>query len=484
MQPPTPRTRWTLAIVSLALFMVVLDNLIVTVALPSIQRDLGATLQQLEWTVNAYTLAFAVTLIPGAAIGDRFGRKATFLAGLALFTASSAAAALAPGASELVAARALQGIGGAIVAPLTLTLLAEAFPPERRGAALGIWSGISGLGIALGPLVGGAVVDGLSWQWIFWINVPLGIALLPLAAGFLRESHGEATRLDLPGVGLVTTGLFALVFGLVRGQGEGWTSPLIVGSLAAGAVLLTLFVAHERRTAHPMMPLDLFAKRAFAVTNGVSFFMYFGTFGAIFLITQFVQQVMGYAPFDAGVRMLVWTGATAITSPIAGVLAERRGPRTLMALGLALQAGALAWLAMASGVDSTNSQLWPPFAIAGVGMGLVFAPSASALLSVVAPHPAGQASGTNNAIREVGGVFGVAVMSTIFAGSGGFTSPQAFVDGFHPALWVGAAVVGVGALVALLLPRGREAVVTDDATEATEAVPQLAPQTAPAAAAA
>ena len=466
MQPPKPRTRWTLAIVSLALFMVVLDNLIVTVALPSIQRDLGATLQQLEWTVNAYTLAFAVTLIPGAAIGDRFGRKRTFLAGLALFTASSAAAALAPGASELVAARALQGIGGAIVAPLTLTLLAEAFPPERRGAALGIWSGISGLGIALGPLVGGAVVSGLSWQWIFWINVPLGVALLPLAAVFLRESHGEATRLDLPGVGLVTTGLFALVFGLVRGQAEGWSSPLIVGSLSAGAVLLALFVAHERRTEAPMVPLDLFAKRAFAVTNGVSFFMYFGTFGSIFLITQFVQQVMGYAPFDAGVRMLVWTGATAITSPIAGILAERRGPRTLMALGLALQAAALAWLAMASGVDSTNSELAAPFAIAGVGMGLVFAPSASALLSVVAPHRAGQASGTNNAIREVGGVFGVAVMSTIFSGAGGFTSPQAFVDGFHPALWVGAAVVGVGAAVALLLPAGREEAVAADPVEA------------------
>ena len=466
MQPPKPRTRWTLAIVSLALFMVVLDNLIVTVALPSIQEDLGATLQQLEWTVNAYTLAFAVTLIPGAAIGDRFGRKRTFLAGLALFTASSAAAALAPGASELVAARALQGIGGAIVAPLTLTLLAEAFPPERRGAALGIWSGISGLGIALGPLVGGAVVSGLSWQWIFWINVPLGVALLPLAAVFLRESRGEATRLDLPGVGLVTTGLFALVFGLVRGQADGWTSPLIVGSLSAGAVLLALFVAHERRTEAPMVPLDLFAKRAFAVTNAVSFFMYFGTFGSIFLITQFVQQVMGYAPFDAGVRMLVWTGATAITSPIAGILAERRGPRTLMALGLTLQAAALAWLAMASGVDSTNSELAAPFAIAGIGMGLVFAPSASALLSVVAPHRAGQASGTNNAIREVGGVFGVAVMSTIFSGAGGFTSPQAFVDGFHPALWVGAAVVGVGAAVALLLPAGREEAVTADTVEA------------------
>jgi EmrB/QacA subfamily drug resistance transporter len=468
-----PRTRWTLAIVSLALFMVVLDNLIVTVALPSIRTDLGASLQQLEWTVNAYTLAFAVTLIPGAAIGDRFGRKRTFLAGLALFTASSAAAALAPGAAELVAARAAQGIGGAIVAPLTLTLLAEAFPADKRGAALGIWSGISGLGIALGPLVGGAVVDGLSWQWIFWINVPLGLALLPLAAGFLRESRGAATRLDLPGVALVSTGLFALVYGLVRGQGDGWTSPVIVASLTAGALLLAVFVAHERRAAEPMLPVDLFRKRAFAVTNAVSFFMYFGTFGSIFLITQFVQQVMGYAPFDAGVRMLVWTGATAITSPIAGILAERRGPRALMALGLALQGVALAWLASAVGVDSTNSQLAIPFAVAGVGMGLVFAPSASALLSVVAPQRAGQASGANNAIREVGGVFGVAVMSTIFSGAGGFTSPQAFVDGFAPALWVGAAVVGAGALVALLLPRRSSA--AEPAVEAAPAAAQPAP---------
>jgi EmrB/QacA subfamily drug resistance transporter len=461
------KTIWTFAISSIALFMVTLDNLVVTTALPVIRNDLGAGITDLEWTVNAYTLTFAVLLLTGAALGDRFGRRRLFAIGLGIFTVASAAAALTPSAEALIAARAAQGIGGAIVAPLTLTLLAEAFPPNRRGAALGIWSGISGLGVALGPLVGGAVVDGLSWQWIFWINVPLGLALLPLAAGFLRESRGPATRLDLPGVALVSTGLFGLVYGLVRGQGDGWTSPVIVASLAAGVLLLAAFVAHERRTAEPMLPLDLFRKRAFAVTNGISFFMYFGTFGSIFLITQFVQQVMGYAPFDAGVRMLVWTGATAITSPIAGILAERRGPRALMALGLALQGVALAWLASAVGVDSTNSQLWLPFAIAGVGMGLVFAPSASALLSVVAPQRAGQASGTNNAIREVGGVFGVAVMSTIFAGAGGFTSPQAFVDGFVPALWVGAAVVGFGALVALLLPaRTATEAATEPAIEA------------------
>jgi EmrB/QacA subfamily drug resistance transporter len=448
-----PRPRLTLAVVSLALFMVVLDNLIVTVALPSIREDLGATLESLEWTINAYTLAFAVMLIPGAALGDRFGRRRVFLLGLGLFTAASAAAALAPDTGSLIAARAIQGVGGAIVSPLTLTLLADAFPAQRRGAALGIWSGISGTGVALGPLVGGAVVEGISWHWIFWINVPIGLALLPAAAAVLRESHGPVRRMDLPGLGLVATGLFALVFGLVRGQGEGWTSPLIVGALALGAVLLAGFVAWELRAEAPMVPMGLFRRRTYAVTNAVSFFMYFGTFGAIFLLTQLVQEVMGFSPLQAGVRMLVWTGATTITAPIAGVLAERYGPRMFMAAGLALQAGALAWIAAVTGPATGFASLVVPFGMAGVGMALVFAPSASALLSVVTPAQAGQASGTNNAIREVGGVFGVAVLSTIFSGAGGFGSAQSFLDGFTPAVWVGAAVVATGALTALALPR-------------------------------
>jgi EmrB/QacA subfamily drug resistance transporter len=447
------RPRLTLAVVSLALFMVVLDNLIVTVALPSIREDLGATLESLEWTINAYTLAFAVMLIPGAALGDRFGRRRVFLLGLGLFTAASAAAGLAPDTGSLIAARAIQGVGGAIVSPLTLTLLADAFPAERRGAALGIWSGISGMGVALGPLVGGAVVEGISWHWIFWINVPIGLALLPAAAAVLRESRGAAPRMDLPGLGLVGTGLFALVFGLVRGQGEGWTSPLIVAALALGAVLLAGFVAWELRAEAPMVPMRLFRRRTYAVTNAVSFFMYFGTFGAIFLLTQLVQEVMGFSPLQAGVRMLVWTGATTVTAPVAGVLAERYGPRAFMAAGLALQAGALAWIAAVTGPATAFASLVVPFAMAGVGMALVFAPSASALLSVVTPAQAGQASGTNNAIREVGGVFGVAVVSTIFSGAGSFGSAQAFVDGFTPAVWVGAAVVATGALTALALPR-------------------------------
>jgi EmrB/QacA subfamily drug resistance transporter len=459
------RTGATLAIVSLALFMVVLDNLIVTVALPAIRADLGATLQSLEWTINAYTLAFAVTLIPGAALGDRFGRKRLFLAGLTLFTLSSAAAALAPDTAALVAARALQGVGGAIVAPLTLTLLADAFPENRRGAALGIWSGISGTGIALGPLVGGAVVEGISWHWIFWINVPIGLVLIPVAAMLLRESHGPSNRIDLPGVTLAAGGLFALVFGLVRGQGEGWTNPIIVAALAAGVALLGAFVAWELRAKDPMVPMHLFRNRTFAATNGVSFFMYFGTFGSIFLLTQVLQNIMGYSPFQAGVRMLFWTGASMVVAPIAGILSERYGSRNFMAAGLALQATALAWFAATASTTETFGQVLPAFVMAGTGMALVFAPSASALLSVVSPAQAGKASGTNNAIREVGGVFGVAVLSTIFSESGSLSSAKAFVDGVVPSLWVGAAVVALGALVALLLPRGKAAPAIDPALQ-------------------
>jgi len=459
----SPRTGATLAIVSLALFMVVLDNLIVTVALPAIRADLGATLQSLEWTINAYTLAFAVTLIPGAALGDRFGRKRLFLTGLSLFTLASAAAALAPDTGALVAARAIQGIGGAIVAPLTLTLLADAFPARKRGAALGIWSAISGTGVALGPLVGGAVVESISWHWIFWINVPIGLALVPVAALLLRESHGPSNRIDLPGVTLAAAGLFALVFGLVRGQGEGWTNPLIVAALAGGVALLGAFVAWELRAEAPMVPMHLFRNRTFTITNGVSFFMYFGTFGSIFLLTQVLQNIMGYSPFQAGLRMLFWTGASMIVAPIAGVLAERIGSRSFMAAGLALQATALGWFAATTSTTVTFGQELPAFVMAGAGMALVFAPSASALLSVVSPAQAGKASGTNNAIREVGGVFGVAVLSTIFSQSGSLSSAQAFVDGVVPALWVGASVVALGALVALLLPRGRAAQIAEPA---------------------
>jgi EmrB/QacA subfamily drug resistance transporter len=445
-------SRWTLGIVSVALFMAVLDNLVVSVALPTIHRELGASIQSLEWTVNAYVLSYAMLLLTGAALGDRFGRKRMFVVGLAIFTAASAGAALAPNTDLLVAARAVQGAGAAIVTPLTLTLLAAAFPPERRGMAIGVWSGISGIAVAIGPLIGGAVVQGISWHWIFWINVPLGIVLIPLAARRLTESRGPYGTLDLPGLGLASAGAFGLVFGLVRAQSLGWTSTTVLTSLIVGVVLLGGFVVRERHTSEPMLPMSFFAKRSFAVANVASLSMYFGMFGSIFFLSQFMQNALGYTPLEAGLKLLVWTGATMIVAPFAGVFSGRFGSRPFMFAGLSLQAGGLALFAT---VVSTHVPYWHlilPSAMAGAGMALVFAPAANAVLASVRTEQAGQASGANNAIREVGGVLGVAVLSSIFTGAGGYASPQTFINGLIPALWVGAAVLAAGAFVVLVLP--------------------------------
>jgi EmrB/QacA subfamily drug resistance transporter len=441
-----------LAIVSVALFMVVLDNLVVSVALPTIHRDLGASIQALEWTVNAYVLAYAVLLLTGAALGDRFGRKRMFISGLAVFTAASAAAALAPSTDLLIAARAIQGTGAAMVTPLTLTLLAEAFPAERRGMAIGVWSGISGIAVALGPLVGGAVVQGISWHWIFWINVPIGILLGPLALRQLSESHGPNKNLDIAGLLLGSSGAFGIVFGLVRAQSLGWTAGEVLVSLLAGALLLGAFVMWERRASEPLLPMSFFAKRSFAVTNVASLSMYFGMFGSIFFLSQYMQDVLGNTPLQAGLKLLVWTGATMLVAPFAGVFSERFGSRSFMFAGLALQAAALAWLASEISTHLSYGSMLIPFVMAGAGMALVFAPSANAILSSVRVDQAGQASGANNAIREVGGVLGVSVLATVFTGAGSYASPQAFVNGLIPATWVGVAVLSAGALTVLALP--------------------------------
>jgi EmrB/QacA subfamily drug resistance transporter len=444
---------WTLGIVSLGLFMVVLDNLVVNVALPSIHRDLGASIQALEWTVNAYTLAYTVLLLTGAALGDRFGRKRMFIAGIALFTLASAGSALAPSADALIAARAVQGVGAAIATPLTLTLLAAAFPPDRRGMAIGVWSGISGIAVALGPLVGGAMTQLASWHWVFWINVPVGLALVPLAAIRLDESYGPAkSRLDLSGLLYGSLGLFGIVFGLVRSQSLGWGSTEVVVSLAAGAALVVAFVINELRSESPMLPMEFFAKRGFAVTNVVSLAMYFGMFGSIFFLSQFFQNVLGNSPLQAGIKLLVWTGATMVVAPLAGIFSERFGARWFMVAGLTLQAIALGWLASVANVHSSYVSLIGPFILAGAGMALVFAPSANAVLASVRSDQAGQASGATNTIRELGGVLGIAVLSTVFTSQGGYGSPQAFVHGMTPALWVATAVLGVGALTALVFP--------------------------------
>ncbi len=377
-----------------------------------------------------------------------------FIVGLSIFTLASAAAALAPSMDALIAARAVQGIGGAIVTPLTLTILSRAFPAERRGVALGAWSGIAGLAVAAGPLVGGAVVDGIAWQWIFWLNVPIGLAVLPVTR-LLDESHGPDRALDLPGLALASGGLFGLVWGLVHGNGDGWGSPQIVFALAAGVALLAAFVAWEARSAQPMLPLRFFRDRAFAAANGASLAMYFGMFGSVFLLSQFFQTAQGYSPFEAGLRVLPWTAMPMLVAPIAGALSDRIGGRPFLAGGLALQAIGLGWIAAVSSADVPYSSLIGPFILSGIGMGMFFAPVANIVLTSVGVRDEGKASGASNAIREVGGVFGVAVLASIFARTGGYETPAVFNDGLVAATWVGAAVVAAGAVVALGVPGKR-----------------------------
>jgi EmrB/QacA subfamily drug resistance transporter len=446
---------WTFMVTAIALLMVTLDNLVVTTALPVIRAELGATIEQLEWTVNAYTLTFAVLLLTGAALGDRFGRRRMFIVGVGVFTLASAAAAMSTSIETLIAARAIQGVGGAIVTPLTLTLLSAAVAPERRGLALGAWGAVGGLAVALGPIVGGAITEGLAWNWIFWLNVPIGLALMPLAWLGLRESHGPADRLDLPGLALVSTGLLGVVWALVNGNAEGWTSPAIVGSLVVGALLIAAFVAYERRAPEPMLPMRFFAGRSFSLANLSSFLMTFGMFGSIFLLAQFLQFVQGYSPLEAGLAVLPWTLAPMFVAPIAGAMSDRIGGGLLMGVGLSLQAIGLAWLGLISDPDVAYASLALPFVISGIGMGLFFAPVANVVLSSVRRDEEGQASGATNAIRELGGVFGVAVLAAVFARAGGYSSPQAFVDGLVPAVLLGAIVVAVGALAAFAIPRRR-----------------------------
>ncbi|MFJ9542351.1 DHA2 family efflux MFS transporter permease subunit [Streptomyces sp. NPDC101225] len=450
-------TVWALVITSVAGFMAALDNLVVTTALPSIRKDLGGALGDLEWTVSAYTLTFAVLLMFGAALGDRFGRRRMFLAGLTVFTGASAAAAMATGIDSLIAARAVQGVGAAVMMPLTLTLLTAAVPVAKRGMAYGIWGAVNGLAVASGPLIGGSLTEHVSWHWIFWLNVPLGLALLPLARLRLAESHGTGAPLDVPGTLLASGGLFGIVYGLVRGPADGWTSPLVMTGLFAGSALLLGFVLYSLRAKNPMLPMRLFRSRAFSGINAASLLMFLGMFGSIFLLSQFMQGVLGYSPTEAGLRMLPWTGMPMLVAPIAGILSDRIGGRPVVATGLFLQAAGLGWIAAVATTGVSYAAQLPGLILSGIGMALYFAPAANLVMSSVPAKEQGIASGANNALREVGGALGIAIMSSIFAAQGGYESGQAFVDGLKPALVTGSAVVALAGVAALLIPTRRHA---------------------------
>ncbi|AWL40055.1 MULTISPECIES: DHA2 family efflux MFS transporter permease subunit [Streptomyces] len=448
---------WALVLTSIAGFMAALDNLVVTTALPSIRTSLGGELAELEWTVNAYTLTFAVLLMTGAALGDRFGRRRLFLAGLAVFTAASAAAALSPGIGALIAFRAVQGVGAAVMMPLTLTLLTAAVPPARRGMAYGVFGAVTGLAVASGPLVGGSLTEHLSWQWIFWLNVPVGLVLLPLARLRLAESYAPKAPLDIRGTALVSAGLFGIVYALVSATGDGWTSPGVLTGLIAGTALLGAFVRHGFRAAHPVLPMRLFRNRAFFGINVASLLMFLGMFGSIFLLSQFLQSALGYSPTEAGLRMLPWTGMPMLVAPVAGYLSDRFGGRPVVVTGLALQALGLGLFAAVLEPDVGYAAQLPGLIIGGIGMALYFAPASSLVMSSVRPGEQGMASGANNALREVGGALGVAVLASVFSAHGGYGSPQAFADGTVPAVWIGAGVVALAALVALFIPGRRTA---------------------------
>ena len=437
--------------------MVALDALVVSTALSTIRVDLGASIEQLEWTVNAYNLSFAVLLMTAAVIGDRLGRRRVFAGGLGLFVVASAACALSPDVGWLIAARAVQGVGAAMITSVALALLSANFPAEQRGKAMGLFAGITGLAVLGGPVVGGAIAQGSAWEWIFWLNVPIGLAALPLVLRRIPESYGRRARLDLGGLALVTGAALGIVWGLVRGNQAGWGSIEVIGTLAAGAALVVAFVARELRAPEPMLPMGLFRARAFSAGNASVFFLLASLFGAVFFIAQFLQTSLGYGPLGAGLRLMPWTATLFIVAPVAGSLVNRVGERTLIVLGLLLQAAGMACIAVIASPGMAYADLVPALVVAGCGVSMAIPASQNVVMGAVAPTEVGKASGTYNTMRQLGGVFGIALLVAVFAGAGSYASPQAFSDGFAPAIGVTAVLALVGAFTGLALPgrRGR-----------------------------
>lgn len=452
---PTARRRplWLIMVaVSLPMFMAALDNLVVTNALPVIRTELGASLEQLSWVVNSYTLSFAALIPLAVAVADRCGRRRVFGLGLALFVLASIGCALSGATGLLVSARAVQGAGAAAIMPLSLTLLSTSVPARLRPAAIGIWGGISGLGIALGPLVGGAVVEGLSWQVIFWLNVPLGLACLPLIRFALPESRGGPARTDFAGILLSGLGVLAVVYGVVRGNSAGWGSTEVLVSLLGGAVLLGWFVWWERRSAAPLIPLRLFRNRSFAVATLVGAMFSLGVFGSVFILIQFLQLVQGASPLAAGMMTTPWTLAPLVIAPLTGLVTPRIGTRPVVVAGLVCVTIGLFRTAAVLHPDVAYGTLAPLLALSGLGMGLVFAPLSTAVLAGISQEDQAVASGTNSAAREVGVALGIALLSAVFLAGGGTLTPGGFTTAAIPAVQLGAAVLAAASLAALALP--------------------------------
>jgi EmrB/QacA subfamily drug resistance transporter len=449
------RPAWTLALTSVAYFMVALDALVVTTALPAIHRELGGNLSTLDWTVNAYLLLFATGMITAAAVGDRLGRRRVYVAGLVLFTAASAGCALAPSAPVLIAARAIQGAGAAVVTPLSLTILTASAPAHRRGRLIGLWGGIAGLAAAGGPLIGGAVTEGLSWHWIFWVNVPIGVLAAALSVSRLPDSRGPAVRLDLPGLGLVSAGAVGIAWGMIRAADAGWGSTEVLAALGLGAVAAAGLIGWERRTPYPMLPPRLFRIRPFAGAGATSFLLIGTLTSAAFLLAQYYQLGLGYSPWNAGLRFLPWSGMPLLLAPLAGLACERTGPRPVLVTGIFLQGAGLGWLALVATPGAGYGRLVPPLFTAGVGIALALPSAALAALGAVPPADLGTASGVNNTLQRLGGVLAVAAVSAVFAHAGHLGGPAGVTAGFRPALALSAGLSLLGTLTAATVIRRR-----------------------------
>jgi EmrB/QacA subfamily drug resistance transporter len=450
---------WVLALASLGSLMAALDAMVVATVLGTIRVDLGASMEALEWTVNAYTLAFAVLLLTGAALGDRLGRRRMLAAGLGLFVAASVACALAGNVGWLIAARAVQGAGAALLMPLAMALLSAAFPPQERGKALGIFSSVTGLALIAGPVIGGVIAEGLAWQWIFWINVPIGLIAIPLVIGRIPESFGPAARLDVPGLMLVTGAAFSVMWALMRGNESGWTSAEILASLLTGVVLSTAFVAWEFRAGEPMVPMRLFAARAFSLGTAASFLFYASMYAVVFFLPQFFQAGQGLGPLEVGLRLLPWTATLFVFAPIGGNLVNRVGERPLVVTGLAMQAAGFFWIGLIAAPDVAFAYLVPPLILAGAGVSMAMPAAQNAVLGAVAATEVGKASGIFNTSRFLGGTFGVALVVAVFAATGNVASTRAFSNGFAAVMDVAALLSLAAAIVASALPAKRVAAI-------------------------
>jgi EmrB/QacA subfamily drug resistance transporter len=449
------RKWWTLAAVSFGLFMIMLDNTIVNVALPSIQSSLHLKISELEWVVAGYALTFGALMLTGGKLADLLGRRTIFVVGLAIFALSSLACGLAGSASVLIAARVVQGVGAALMNPATLSIITVTFPPRQRGTAIGIWAGVSALALAIGPLVGGLITEHINWNWIFFINVPVGVIGILAAFAFIDESRDTSheQRPDVPGLATSALALFALSYALIEANNYGWTSGRILAAFGVAAVAFVAFILLELHQRLPMLDLSLFRNRGFAGANGVMLLVGLAMFGVFFYVSLYVQQVLGYSPVQAGAAFLPWTLLIILLAPQAGRLSDRIGPRPLVGTGMVVLSGSL-FLFSRMGVHETFWSLLPAMLLGGIGMSSAMAPTTAAAMASVRPDKAGVGSAVLNSMRQVGGSLGIAIMGAIVASGvssslrAGDPRPVAFLHGFHHALDVGALITLAGAVVA------------------------------------